>query len=491
MNDATGENYSEDIEYNIIEEDDKYVLEMKLNDEYLENAEYPITIDPTLTWTGASQEKDAYVVNGSSYVKKNYYTSTATAMQVGKTAKGTARTYINFTDFAAKLKGKAIKSANLVCYEKNTGVKNQKISLFKVTGSWKPASITWNNKPANASSALASVKTGKVNHKKHKFNVKSYVTAVAAGKASNYGLVLINKSAAVKAAAFYGSRASSYKPKLTVSYYVKPKAPKVTLNKTKTAKGTDIVASFSGLPSDGLQSVSYLIQKKKSDKWEIYKSATKTRKGTSGKIKIPELSSGKYRVGIWGTNPAGDGAKRLSKEIIVDVTPPSIKSIALKYKNSKNEWKTIEPKKFTKKKDPLICVYGITDNYGLNIKDVSYAISKAGKMPTKYEKINKKAFNNDAKPYKLSFHLSEEEQKKKSGKYDIYVKVKDCVGHTLLKSIEYNKDNEAPEGSISFRDNKTNAEIEALDGVACCVTEINGTGSEINPTRVKLYKIKN
>lgn len=63
MNDAGGKAYSEDIEYFLEETEDKgrYLLTMEVSEEYLldPGRAYPVTIDPSVSWTGSSKVKDA------------------------------------------------------------------------------------------------------------------------------------------------------------------------------------------------------------------------------------------------------------------------------------------------------------------------------------------------------------------------------------------------------------------------------------------------
>lgn len=60
MNDATGEAYSEEVAYQLLEkegEEDVYLLNLIASEEYLNAVErqYPVTIDPTVTWVGSSK----------------------------------------------------------------------------------------------------------------------------------------------------------------------------------------------------------------------------------------------------------------------------------------------------------------------------------------------------------------------------------------------------------------------------------------------------
>ena len=78
MNDATEEAYSEDITCEIEEkagEEDTYLISYIVDQAYLtdEERQYPVSIDPTLTWSGTAQLKDVYVCNGSTYKNMNFY----------------------------------------------------------------------------------------------------------------------------------------------------------------------------------------------------------------------------------------------------------------------------------------------------------------------------------------------------------------------------------------------------------------------------------
>ena len=77
MNDATGKAYSEKLSYDIElddEEEDSYILTLHLDEEYFKDKdrEYPVTIDPTVSWTGSTDFWDVYVINGS-YKDTNFY----------------------------------------------------------------------------------------------------------------------------------------------------------------------------------------------------------------------------------------------------------------------------------------------------------------------------------------------------------------------------------------------------------------------------------
>lgn len=144
MNDASGSAYSDDITYDIKKaEGDRYILTMTVDRDYLDSSDrqYPVTIDPTTTWKGSSQVTDAYVISGS-YASTVFYSGSTKVMAAGKNDTGTHRTYIQFEHIKKTLLGQSISSAKLTVYEVGDGAKNQKVSAYRVTGSWKASKLT-------------------------------------------------------------------------------------------------------------------------------------------------------------------------------------------------------------------------------------------------------------------------------------------------------------------------------------------------------------
>ena len=139
INDATGNAYSEKLYYDIEPdgEEDSYLLTLHLDEDYFQekDREYPVTIDPTVSWTGSTNFWDVYVINGS-YKNTNFYDSGITAMMAGKAKQGVYRTYLRFKDFTKKIEGKYVDSATLTMYETGSSQSGQTIEARRVTGGW-------------------------------------------------------------------------------------------------------------------------------------------------------------------------------------------------------------------------------------------------------------------------------------------------------------------------------------------------------------------
>ena len=270
MNDASGNAYSEDITYELEEVEGKkgeYILTMTVDEEYLNAPErkYPVTIDPSNTWQGSSEIKDAYVISGSTYGNTNFYESGTTKMPAGKNSTGTHRTYMKLIDLKAITGGKSISSAKFTAYQTADSGSNQSIGIYRITESWSPSSVTHNNRPS-ASGCYDTITTSSTDYAAKTWDVTTFVKNVASGSITNYGLLLYNKSSDPSFAAFFGSRASSYKPKLVVTYYDKPATPtSLTLSRSSGssrsyfAEGETIYANWEGVTSSILSQIQYKI----------------------------------------------------------------------------------------------------------------------------------------------------------------------------------------------------------------------------------------
>ena len=69
---------------------------MILDQDFLNNSSiaYPITVDPSVSWTGNSQITDSYIFNGSKYADINFYDSGTTAFAIGYSKTYSLKKYI-------------------------------------------------------------------------------------------------------------------------------------------------------------------------------------------------------------------------------------------------------------------------------------------------------------------------------------------------------------------------------------------------------------
>lgn len=342
MNDKTENAYSEKLSYDIEEdgEEGSYLLTLHLDEDYFKDKdrEYPVTIDPTVTWTGSTDFWDVYVINGS-YKDTNFYDSGVTVMMAGKAKQGVYRTYLRFKDFTKKIDGKYVDSATLTMYETANSQSGQTIEARRVTENWSRPGLTWSNRPGYSTN-YGSVKTTGTAKKERTINLTQYARECASGKITSYGIMLKNSDETSSYGQFFSSRASSNRPKMSVIYYDGPTtATSTSVTPVYAGKNnSSIKVSWEGINSKSLNRIEYRIAtmlngtEDNSDYVE-YSDATKIGTTSSGSANVNISGSkwpdGDYKIVVRGVDNGyikgyGKGAK-----FTIDRTSPKITSKSL------------------------------------------------------------------------------------------------------------------------------------------------------------------
>jgi hypothetical protein len=218
MTDAD-DNYSEELYYDIekiSENENTYLLTVKVSEDYLNQAAYPVTIDPMYTWNTSSGIDDVYVYAGK-YADTNFYSGGVTQMLAGKSSSGIIRTYMTFSGLSDKIKGKSVASATLTLTETSSSTADMVIYGCRTGQSYTKSSVTWNTRPNYSTTPAGTVTTKGVSGTKLGLSLTTYARTVAKGTA-DYGIMLRaeDESTAGNRAVFYGTRAASNTQKLTV-----------------------------------------------------------------------------------------------------------------------------------------------------------------------------------------------------------------------------------------------------------------------------------
>lgn len=419
-------------------------------------------------------------------------------MPAGYNSTGKHRTYIQFTGLASALRDKYITGANFDVYDYGEGTANQNIYVRKLTSSWSPSKVTWNNRPSHSGTILDTITVKKVAHRKYSFDVTAYAEGLSSG-AADYGLGITHDAA--KYVSFYGSRASSYKPKLTVTYKIPPAKPSsVTLSKYKAGEGADVTVSYAFPSGTEVMDVKCNIEKY-SDDGEWFQEIGETIIGHSirGEYQLPTLEEGKYRVCVWGEVDGFFGEIANSEVLVVDRHKPVIG----------DAWISTEEKErlgsdWTDEDGYQINFSGVTDvspqGESLSSGSVSYAVAEydpsrnTQKVPADTAfKAGTPTFSENS-PHAGHIVPAAADQNLESGHWAVFLKVKDSCGNEKVKCLHYKKDQSLPSGSISLYRTDTGAEItgEALQSVKGVVTvkaELDGTGSSLQPSEVKIYSL--
>ena len=497
MNDASGNAYSEKITYELQEEANgesdshSYRLIMTVDEDYLsdKNRKYPVTIDPSLTWSGDSKFKDVYVLSGTSYGKMNFYESGTVVMPAGKNSQGTFETYMQFVGLGSGLSGKTITAATLNAYENSGGAKDQKLTLYKAAKSWSVTGLTYNNRPGSTGSALGTVTSTKTTGKLHSFNVLPYVQGVASGS-TDYGLVLKNTTSTPSYASFYGSRCStaSKRPNLTITYTeISSEATNVSVSPAYVKSSTQAAVSWQGLNASDIARVEYKLVKyddKTQTEGAVAQDFSSEKPITPGS-KLPQVKDGCYKVYIRGVNTSGTAGNAVSAGIVhVDSKIPTAEKFTIKDSSGQSI-----AGKATAEGNPLIEFTGITDDH-ITTPFLTYAVTAKGTPPESgdYESPAELSINS-GKPYSGSFRLSSAYRSLPTGSYTIHVRSVDQAGNEFVKKFDYIKDLDDPTGSITINDVTTGNEITELTGPAKICIHADGTGSDIAESSLKLYKL--
>lgn len=484
MNDATGKAYSEKISYDLKEEtsdetgEHTYLLTMTADEDYLadKSRQYPVTIDPSLTWSGDSKFKDVYVISGTKYGKMNFYDSGTVVMPAGQNSTGTYETYMQFTGLGSSLSGKTITGATLNAYETSSGTAGQKLSLYKAAKKWAVSSLTYNNRPGSTGSALSTVTGTKTTGKLQSFNVLSYVKGVAAGDA-DYGLVLKNTTASPKYASFVGSRTgtTSRRPSLVVTYTdTSSQATDVSVSPSYVNSSTQASVTWKGLNASTIARVEYKLVRyddKTGTEGAVAQDFSAEKPVTSGS-RLPQLKDGCYKVYIRGVDTSGTAGSAFSAGVVhVDSKIPTAEKITLKDSSGQSI-----AGKATAEGNPLIEFSGITDDH-ITTPFLTCAVTAKGTSPesSDYETPAELSINS-SKPYSGSFRLGSSYRNLPTGQYTIHVRSVDQAGNEFVKKFSYIRDMDDPSGSITINDVTTGNEITELTGPAKISIHADGSG---------------
>ena len=348
MNDATGKAYSENITYTLTDlGEGKYTVDMTVSEEYLKDKHrvYPVTIDPTVTWTGTTYMYDTYVANNS-YKNENFYSSSVTLLRAGMLPSGSAttRSLLHWPKIPSTVNDKYISSANLSLYETGTGSSGSTVRAYRVSKAWNKSTVTWADQPTVDSSCYATFTTKGTAGSVNTASVKTFVQDIANESNTNYGLMLRNtsESSTSKYVGYYNSRYTAnaaYKPKLQIVYADRPSRPSaVTTTKSYINKGDSLTVGWEGISSSSLSYVQYKISEYNPDTstWGdvviSYSSSTKIGTKASGSKTITAVNTlpeGYYKIVVRGVDSNGIVGVGASKSFAIDSTNPVLSSASI------------------------------------------------------------------------------------------------------------------------------------------------------------------
>ena len=478
MNDDSGDAYSEDIETSLEEKDGKYIVTLTIDEDYLRDSgrQYPVTVDPTLTWTGSSRLQDVYVINGS-YNNTNFYDSGVTKMASGKGNQGIFRTYLRNPNLRANFVGRYVSSAKLTMYETGNGASGKTIKAYRVLDYWAPGSLKWSNQPSTASEANGNVKTTGTTGKARSISILNYARYMAKDN-PGYGLLLKNTSESNSGsyAEFYGSRNSnsSRRPKYTIIHYPKPSKPSsLTASPIYIKRGSATKITWKGINSVALARIEYKITKYNSstgnyDTVLAYDSSRSLGNKASGTVTInrfKDYGAGKYRFNVRGVDKAGMIGTSQYRGVVIDGTAPSLSSASVTPASSSSSPAS--------DRTPVVHWSGASDTY---LKEVQASIDGAA-----YKKIGTTGSG--------TYTVSESAFKAQKA-HTIKVRAVDKAGNaSSIKTLNYYLDMTAPKfGTLTLKDSEQNGitnNWSSEEDPVICFSNITEDDSSIAASGIK------
>lgn len=347
MEDATGDNSSEECHYEIelIKRNKKqnlytYKLALVIEDDYFNRAKltYPLRIDPTVTWGDKAKIQDTYVASGE---KKDINFSTSSVLMCGKvSSEEKVRSYIKFDGLPEYVKNKYISSATLTLAEASNSAKNVSVQIRSLTKDFTPNTMTYENIGTTMGDIQASISTTGINGNQHDINLTEFMKKVARGTITCGGVALYSpsetSSTTFTTAKFYSSKVTdkNYIPKLKLIYYDEPVQPYLLSVTPEYIESGDMVTiDWKGIYSTHLDYVQYQLKKyedeinKEGEIVRKYSDNTIIGRGTNDQsglyhMDCGDLTEGCYKLSVRGVDTQGNISKDKSVLFHVDNTKP-------------------------------------------------------------------------------------------------------------------------------------------------------------------------
>ena len=301
--------------------DGRYLYTLTPDRDWLTSSDrvYPVTLDPTVTYSGASYIADTHVTDQASG-RKNYHTETG--LKMGCMSNGDRlRVYFDFTSLITAIgTNKQITGATLTCYEEYVGNSAPSVRLHQVTSNFSISTVTWNTQPSFSSTHFSSTVVK---------NVGSYSWDMTAKVQEWYGNSSVLRKIVMKIPNEHEARYKRFtstegtttanRPKLVVTYNSAPNAPtKPSISWAKSGTKANVTVSWSAVSG----ATGYDVQ--------LYRagSLVQTVSRTSTSYTFSNQNDNTtYYAKVRAKNSVGNSSYAQSSTITVsDLTPPAAPS---------------------------------------------------------------------------------------------------------------------------------------------------------------------
>lgn len=188
-----------EIEYQVREKQGETYIDLIIDSSYLNNAKYPVVVDPTAVWF--SNGLSTAVVNSSPYTSGlNLHSSILYVQNQCNSSNSIQRVYLDTSNVVKGSKymqgpadfiGKEIKSATLSICEESPKFTTGTVEVYQPTESWDASTVTWNNQPLIGDDLITSCVFTGVNQTRHNMDITQWVQKIADGKIKDTGLVFV------------------------------------------------------------------------------------------------------------------------------------------------------------------------------------------------------------------------------------------------------------------------------------------------------------
>ena len=217
MRDAEGNTGT--VETDLIEENGKIQVVLNCNEDFLQNAVYPVVVDPLIqTEEHSSAMEDNFVTSSAPNTVQSY--SQARLRICKNTSYGECRSFLKFTDLPFFLPSNILTKAYLrMSLYTNQGTRAVPVYVKEVLEDWSSQTITWNNQPSlgehDVDVAIIPANAGVGST--FAFDISNLVCKWYGG--SNYGVAFERKITATPNTVEFGSSDSVYhKPVIMINY---------------------------------------------------------------------------------------------------------------------------------------------------------------------------------------------------------------------------------------------------------------------------------
>jgi hypothetical protein len=178
---------------------------------------------PATTCTLSTAAADTYADQGSS--GSNFGTATTMHVRSGTTLLLLAdnkRSFVHFNLSSCSIPSSArVLTAGMTLFLSTAPSASRTYQAHRITQSWGETALDWDNQPATASLATASVATGTTANVTREWSVVADVRAFIAGTATNNGWRIRDAVESASGEGRFGTRedAASRRPRLVITYY--------------------------------------------------------------------------------------------------------------------------------------------------------------------------------------------------------------------------------------------------------------------------------